>query len=105
ERGARDLEERATRHPAVETDDRPPARPLRLDDARRLAVHEELRSDREPLRRLARLLDDERAVEAVRATHPSDRHPVSHRRGSRSTPPPRGATPAGTRSRRAPPRR
>src|SRR2546423_7308597 len=65
ERGPRNLEPRAPRGVAVEADDRPPPGALRLDDARGLAVHEQVGADGEALRPVARVLDDEGALEPV----------------------------------------
>ena len=48
-------------------------------DASRLAVDEELGADLESLRILARLLDDERAVDAVRPTDPADANELGAR--------------------------
>src|SRR5207237_106010 len=56
---------------------------------------------REPLRGVARVLDDEGALAPVRPADAADRDELSHGRGSRSTPRPPAARPAGTRSRRA----
>jgi hypothetical protein len=72
EGGTRDRERRAARDGALEPDDGSPPRPLRLDDLGRLAVDEELGALGEALRRLARVLDDERALEAVRLADAPD---------------------------------
>ena len=61
-----DLDRVAARRLAVEPDHGTAAGALRLDDPRRLAADEQRRAFREALRVLARLLDDEGALEPVR---------------------------------------
>lgn len=77
ELGAGDLERRAPLDGMVEADDESPSRPLRLDNAGRLAAGEQLRPDLEPLWRFTRLLDDERSGEPVRASHTTNRDSLS----------------------------
>jgi hypothetical protein len=61
---------------AVEPDDHPAAGPLRGDDRRSLLPRQQARAHREALGVVARVLDDEGAVEAVRAADTADRNEI-----------------------------
>src|SRR5204862_6635834 len=100
QRLARNGELRATGRLAVQSDHRPAAgAALRRDDLRPLAVDVDDRPDREPFRIVARLLDEERAVEAVRPADASYGDEVSRRSrqgcGSSTAPRPHGRSCAG----------
>ena len=82
--GPANAEDGAPLDGAIEQDHDSPARPLRGDDTRLLAVDEEQRPGHESRGILARLLDDEGAVEAVRSPDAADADELRHRR--RSTP-------------------
>src|SRR5262249_29172968 len=65
----------AARRLPAEADDRPTTRPaLRHDHLRRLTLDVESRPDGEPVGVVARPLDEEGAIEAVRPTHAADRY-------------------------------
>jgi hypothetical protein len=74
----RDGEDGAALDGAVEPDDHPAAGPLRGDDRRSLLPRQQARAHREALGVIARVLDDERAVEAVRAADTADRNEIGH---------------------------
>src|SRR5205823_1351248 len=111
ERPARDLQFRAARHPPVESDHRPPPRPLRAHHPGRLARDVELRADLESLRHLARILDDEGTVETMGLADTADGdsltlvHATASRRTQSRLRASLQATPRATRSQRRPPPR
>ena len=72
----RDVEHDAALDGAVEPDDHPAAGPLRGDNRCSLLARQQARAHREALGVVARVLDDEGAVEAVRAADTADRNEV-----------------------------
>src|SRR4051812_12621626 len=74
----RDRKRRPSLDRSVEADHEPAARPLRPDDGRVLSAGEYSRSNREAQRVVARILDDEGAVEPMRAADEADRDQLVH---------------------------
>ncbi len=72
----RQLEQGPAGHGPVQPDHRPAGGSLRLDHRRRLAVDVDPGATREALRILARILDDECAVDSVRPPDAPDAHPA-----------------------------
>src|SRR5262249_31361256 len=83
-----DRAERLLRHlersPAVEPDDRPAPRVLRLADPRRLAHDEQFGTDRETTRVLAGVLDEEGAGQSVGLPDTADGDAFGHRENAAS---------------------